>query len=85
MSIDEDFLAKLRCPATHKPLRAMTPQERDALGAAIRAGGVTTRGGRHVEEAIPEGLVPEDEQFVYPIDEGIPILLTEEAIPLPAP
>lgn len=83
MPIDDEFLKKLRCPRTHRPLRAMTDEERGRLEAAIRAGNVTTAGGRRLEMPLAEGLVPEGEEFVYPVDGGIPILLAEEAVPLP--
>jgi uncharacterized protein YbaR (Trm112 family) len=33
---------------------------------------------------LQEGLVPEGEAVVYPIQDGIPVLLTQEGIALPA-
>ena len=81
MAIEPDFLRKLRCPRTHKPLRPLEAAERDALNASIGKGGVTTTGGRAVEAPLDDGLVPEGERFVYPVDGDIPILLVDEAIP----
>ena len=37
---------------------------------------------RSFKEALEEGLVPEGESLVYPVQQGIPILLIQEGIQL---
>jgi uncharacterized protein YbaR (Trm112 family) len=78
--IDPDFLAMLVCPTTHQPLRAATEAELAAVNAAIAGGSAKSRGGVAVVAALVEGLVTEDGAWVYPIQDGIPILLAADAI-----
>ena len=80
MPLDPDFLSILVCPQTRKPLRHASADEVQRVNDAIRAGHARNRGGQAVTEAIEEGLVPEGEEVVYPIQQGIPVLLTQEAI-----
>jgi uncharacterized protein YbaR (Trm112 family) len=37
-----------------------------------------------VETPLESGLVPEEGNVIYPVRDGIPVLLTQEAIPLKA-
>ena len=81
-TLDPDFLKMLVCPRTHKPLREATAEELAALNARIAKGEVRNRGGSSVETALGAGLIVEEEGEVYPIQEGIPVLLVTEAIRL---
>ncbi len=80
--IAPDFLALLVCPATRQPLRQATAPELAAVNAAIAAGTARNRGGAAVDAPLQEGLVTADGTFVYPVRDGIPILLSAEALPL---
>jgi uncharacterized protein YbaR (Trm112 family) len=82
MAIDPEFLQMLVCPATRRPLVELPTAELDALNARIRGGGVSNRGGASVTRPLEGGLQPEGERVAYPIYDGIPILLTSEAIAL---
>ncbi len=55
------------------------------VNAAIAGGAVTNRAGQPVSEAIEGGLVREDGKWLYPIRDEIPVMLVEEALPLPPP
>ncbi len=46
---------------------------------------MTNRGGAGVREPIEGGLVRQDGKWLYPIRDDIPIMLVEEALPLPPP
>lgn len=83
--IDEEFLGMLVCPSSRRPLREATAAELEAVSARIAAGAAKNRGGNVVETPIEAGLVPDSGEVLYPILDGIPILLTSEAIPLSEP
>lgn len=78
--IDPKFLAMLVCPASRQPLREASSAELQALNAAIGQGGVRTRAGATVTVPCQGALVTRDGAWIYPVQEGIPILLSAEAI-----
>lgn len=80
--IDDAFLQMLACPASGQPLRAATEAELRGVAAAIAAGRVHNRGGTVVESAPAAGLATVDGAWLYPVRDGIPILLAAEALPL---
>ena len=80
--VDPELLEILVCPETHQPVRPAETEVLDRLNQAIRAGGVTNRGGGAVATAVDEGLVREDDKILYPVREDIPIMLIDEAIEL---
>lgn len=80
--IDPGFLRLLVCPSTREPLREASAAELAALNARIAAGAVQNRGGSAVAGRVASGLVPQSGTVLYPIQDGIPILLAGEAIPL---
>jgi uncharacterized protein YbaR (Trm112 family) len=52
----------------------------ERVNAKIRAGGVKNVGGAAVSAALEAGLVRADGAIVYPIQDGIPVLLVDEGI-----
>ena len=80
--MDSDLLDILVCPETKQPLRPATDEELATLNGAIASGGLETVGGAPVTQPVSEGLVREDGRRLYPVREGIPIMLIDEAIPL---
>lgn len=72
----------LCCPVTHKKLKAANRAQLHALNGAIRKGQVQSHGGMTVREEVQDGLVTVDERTLYRIDDGIPVLLEDEAIAL---
>lgn len=78
--MDPRLLEILRCPVTHLPLRPLSAPEQQRLREAIAAGGVENAGGRPVTGAPTDALVTRDGARIYPLDDGIPVLLADEAI-----
>ena len=78
--IDPEFMAILACPQTHTPLRAADDAVVRRANELIEAGALVTRDGRTVGEKWDGALVREDGAVLYPIIEGIPILLIEESV-----
>jgi uncharacterized protein YbaR (Trm112 family) len=67
--VDDDMLRILCCPITHQALRIA---DQAALSQA----------SAKISRPIAEGLVREDGKMLYPIHDGIPLLIPEEGIPL---
>lgn len=80
--IDKELLEILACPETHQPLSEVGPEGLTELNARIEAGEVKNVGGEAVTEVLVGGLVREDGSIVYPIRDGIPVLLVHEGIAL---
>jgi uncharacterized protein YbaR (Trm112 family) len=80
--LDDDLLAILICPETHAHLRRAEDHLIQELNAVIAAGRLNDRKGRRVEKSLEAGLVREDGLLLYPVFDGIPVLLVDEAIPL---
>lgn len=83
--IDSELLDILACPETKEPVTLAPAELIERLNAAIRAGRVTNRAGGPVKEPIDGGLVRTDQRYLYPIRDEIPVMLVDEAIPLPPP
>lgn len=81
--VDQELLDILVCPETKQPVRTAGPELLERLNTAIREGAVTNRGGDTVSEQVTEGLVRKDGSLLYPVRDDIPIMLIDEAIPLP--
>jgi uncharacterized protein YbaR (Trm112 family) len=78
--MDRKLLDILACPATRQPLAMLEAKGLAALNSAIAAGGITRADGQPQGEALREALITRDRKLVYRIDDGIPVLLAEEAI-----
>jgi len=81
--VEQELLDILVCPETKQPVRIADGGLLERLNAAITEGRAVNRGGSTVTEPIPQGLVREDGRFVYPVRDDIPIMLVDEAIPVP--
>lgn len=81
--VDQQLLDILVCPETKQALHLADAEVLGRLNEAIGRGSVVTRGGRKLEGIVSEGLVREAGDLLYPIRDDIPIMLIDEAIPLP--
>jgi uncharacterized protein YbaR (Trm112 family) len=78
--MDKKLLDILACPATRQPLSLLDKPALDALNRAIAAGGLRRGDDSLQSEPVREALVTRDRKTVYRLDDGIPVLLVEEAI-----
>lgn len=81
--LSPELLKLICCPETHQDVHLAEPQVLEELSRRLAAGTLQTRGGKPVTERIEAGLVRADGKFLYPIRDDIPVMLIEEAIPLP--
>ncbi len=82
-SIDPELLALLACPDSRQPLAEAGSDVLERVNGAIQAGGCKNVGGADVDQALEAGLVREDGSIVYPVRDGIPVLLVEEGLAVP--
>ena len=78
--MDRKLLDILCCPASKQPLALLNKAELRALNDAISAGGLKRVDGTVQATAVKEGLITRDHQTVYRIEDGIPVLLSDEGI-----
>lgn len=70
---DDFWMQTLRCPKTGQPLRP-------ADAATIQRANATSK-----NVPATAGLVTEDGQWFYPVQDGIPVLLAAEGVMLSTP
>ena len=78
--MDKRLLTILRCPVTRKGLAFAKRSTLDAVNAAIKSGGISNRDGRVLAEPLIEALLTDDGKILYPVANGIPVLLEGESV-----
>ncbi len=82
MPVSEELLEILVCPETKQPVKLAPQDVLERLNERIAAKDLRNRGGEAVSNSLAEGLVREDGKILYPVDDGIPVMLIEESIEL---
>jgi uncharacterized protein YbaR (Trm112 family) len=80
MSVNPELLEILVCPETKQPVRLADPELLARVNREIEAGRLRNRGGEPVTKPLAEALLREDGHVLYPVDDGIPVMLVEESI-----
>ena len=80
--MDKRLLTILRCPVTHKGLSLLKKDKLAKLNAAIAEGKVKTLDGVPLDGPLAEALVTDDGKRLYPVSDGIPVLLEGESVHL---
>jgi uncharacterized protein YbaR (Trm112 family) len=80
--IDKELLEILACPENHQGLREAPDELVLRVNGRIASGSQRNAGGEVVKDPIEGGLVREDGRILYPVRDGIPVLLVEEGLPL---
>ena len=78
--MDRKLLDILCCPASKQPLALLNKAELKALNEAIAAGSLKRVDGSLQSTPVREGLITRDHQTIYRIEDGIPVLLSDEGI-----
>lgn len=79
--LDRNFIAMLRCPASGSPLALLDKHRLRLANRRAETGELRHVDGRVVDRPMEAALVTRDGATVYPVRDGIPILLLDEAIP----
>ena len=79
-AIDQKLLDILCCPVSKVPLVALSSKQLSALNVHITAQGALNVDGQTVSGTIVDALISTDGKVIYRIEDGIPVLLPEEAI-----
>ncbi len=80
MPIDRKLLEILRCPVTKQQVFPLTAEKLAKINQAITGGNIRYVDDKQVDAPLTEGLVTENGQRIYRIDENIPIMLEDESI-----
>ena len=63
-------------------MRLAGAEELAGYNEGVREGELSNAAGRQLTQAMDGALVSECGRWLYPVREGIPVLLVEEAVPL---
>ena len=80
MPIDRKLLEILRCPVTKQQVFPLTTEKLAKVNQAITGDDIRYVDDKRVEIPLTEGLVTENGQRIYRIDENIPVMLEDESI-----
>jgi uncharacterized protein len=80
--LDQQTVAILVCPVTHQALELAEASLVEKVNRVIEAGKLQDQLGRIVKQPITEGLVRQDRKVLYPVRDGIPVMLADEGIAL---
>ena len=80
--IDMELVRILCCPETKQSVVLADSGLVNKLNEAVGRGGLRNKGNKPVSEQMEGGLIRADQSILYPIREGIPVMLIEEGIPL---
>jgi len=78
--MDDSLLEILCCPQTHLPLQRLDGDQLERLNRLIADGQLRNLGDEPVTQALEAALVTRNGRLVYPVRDGIPILLQDECI-----
>jgi uncharacterized protein len=80
--MDKRLLSILCCPVTHKGLTVAKSDLLSKVNSAIAAGSLENRDGRMLSATLQEALITNDGKVLYPVNDGIPVLLEGESVAL---
>src|SRR6266403_1945701 len=81
--MDPQLLSLLRCPRTGGRLRLASESELICINAEIRAKQGPDQGHQEVNGELEQSLICDSAKLCYPVRDGLPVLLPNEALDLP--
>ena len=80
MSVDRKLLEILVCPVTKQRVSMLPVAKLEIINRNIEAGEAQNHAGDVITTPLQEALVTENGNTVYPIEEGIPVMLEDQSI-----
>lgn len=80
MALDKRLLDILCCPASKQPVSILTSAQLESINRAVDASQLVNAEGVAVTQRIAAGLITRDGRTVYRVDDGIPVMLADQAI-----
>ena len=78
--MDRKLLDILCCPTSKQPLALLNGPDLEAVNRSIASGKLTRADGSVQADPLTGGLITRDRRTVYRIEDGIPVLLADEAL-----
>ncbi|MCG5547347.1 Trm112 family protein [Halorhodospira halochloris] len=79
--MDRKLLNILCCPVTKRPLEPMSAKDIELVNRLVREGKLNYFDDAQVEHELSEALVTDNRSRIYPVEDGIPVMLEERGIP----
>lgn len=80
--MDKKLLAILCCPVSYRELLPARADLLKSVNNAIDEGTLKNRDGQIIDSRLAEALVTDDGKTLYPVNDGIPVLLEGEGVDL---
>ena len=78
--MDKKLLDILCCPISKQSLLPLSASRLESLNAGIAQSRIRQQDGGTPDKPLKQALITADGKFIYRIDDGIPVLLVDEAI-----
>lgn len=78
--MDKKLLDILCCPISKQSLLPLSAARLQVLNEAIAQSRIRQQDGKVLDNQLKQALISSEQKWIYRIDDGIPVLLSDEAI-----